>query len=282
MLKWLGIIALTFYIIPVQTHAQTNKAQLTPKSEKPTLQAAPVIPKHSDSPNLQPKSDKHVGADVWIVQTPAKDRYDKATFWVSAILVLIALGGVIYARKTLNAIEGQLAEIKAAGLQTDEMIANAGKQADAAINAARPFVMIEATRNGDFLYFRAVNYGKSPAKITFYDPVTKFEAIPIGEELPDKPSYGIHYDNDHAEVLNVQWLAPMKDMDVGSFNIDAYRDGAPEIYKDLNEGRRRLYVYSAVKYRGILEDKVYRSTFCYFAIQGGLRMGGPYGYNEYT
>lgn len=181
------------------------------------------------SPNIQ----EHVQDDVWVIKAPEKDRWDKAAFVVSVVLVGIALFGVIYAKRTLLAIEGQLAEIKAAGLQTDRMIANAGKHADAAINAARPFVMIEATRKGDFIEFRAVNYGKSPAKITYYNPVTKATAVPVGEELPDKPSYGIHYDNDHTEIMNVQWLAPKKDMQVGSYYLGSIREGNPEHWADL-------------------------------------------------
>jgi len=227
-------------------------------------------------------TQQHITADNPLPVSIQAGWRDNLSLIFSCLLVLIAGFGVLYAKRTLKAIKGQLAEIKAAGLQTDKMIMHAGKQADAAVNAARPFVMIEATRNGDFFYFRAVNYGKSPAKITFYDPVTKFAAIPIGERLLDKPSFGPYYDDDSAEVLNVQWLAPKKDMDVGSFDVGIYKEGDPQTYQDLKDGKRVLYVYSAVKYRGILEDKVYRSTFCYMAMQGGLRMAGPYGYNIYT
>jgi hypothetical protein len=282
MQKMLAGFALILAFLLARAYAQPDKTQQPTKVNQPAVSVVPVQPKPASSPSAQPDLQKHVQDDVWVMKIPDKDGWDKAAFGVSVALLLVAVFGVVYAKQTLNAIEGQLQEIKAAGLQTDKMIANAGKHADAAINAARPFVMVEATRNGDFIEFRAVNYGKSPARITYYNPVTSARAVPIGEELPENPFYGIHYDNDDALILNVQWLAPGKDMQVGSYYLEAIREGNPEHWADMEGGRRRLYLYSAVKYRGILEDKVYRSTFCYMAINGGLMMSGPYGYNEYT
>ena len=102
------------------------------------------------------------------------------------------------------------------------------------------------------------------------------------EELPDKPNYGSGYENDREEVINLQWIAPRKSVEIGSYDISSFRIGAPDLEKDLVEGRRRLHLYSAVKYRGILEDKVYRSTFCYVTVLAGVQMVGPYDYNQYT
>jgi hypothetical protein len=73
--------------------------------------------------------------------------------------------------------------------------------------------------------------------------------------LPDKPNYGSGYENDREEVINLQWIAPRKSVEIGSYDISSFRIGAPDLEKDVVEGRRRLHLYSAVKYRGILEGK---------------------------
>jgi hypothetical protein len=88
----------------------------------------------------QRQSD-HSHNSVEITKFPAlsvtKDWRDDWTFAFSGIVVLIGIGGVWYARNTLRVIQGQLQEIRTAGLQTDQMIRHAATQATATTAAAQ-------------------------------------------------------------------------------------------------------------------------------------------------
>lgn len=86
--------------------------------------------------NTPPQSNGSDNA-VTIAKLPAvsvaKSWQDTLSLIFSGVLVLIGIGGVWYARKTLRVIQGQLAEIRAAGLQTDRMIGHAANQAAAIV-----------------------------------------------------------------------------------------------------------------------------------------------------
>ncbi len=94
MKNLLVIFSLSLLIFPVQTHAQTDKAQQTYKGDKLPSLAAPVIPEHKDGPTLQPKPDNHLSADVRVTSTPSKDRYDKAAVWINLALAVVAVVGL--------------------------------------------------------------------------------------------------------------------------------------------------------------------------------------------
>ncbi len=97
--------------------------------------------------------------------TVTRDRVDFVSLAFSGFLVAIGAFGVGYAIRTLKAIERQakanedtLAEIKAAGLQTNRMIEQAAKHADAAkqsadalVNSERAWVMTEVAFSADLL-----------------------------------------------------------------------------------------------------------------------------------
>jgi hypothetical protein len=110
MVRGLAFFLLTFYVLPVQTYAQTNKAQQAAKGDKPPSPVASVIPEHKGGPPLQPKADDHINADVRVISTPAKDGYDRAAFWINFALALIGAGGIAVGVCTVLFIQAQAIE----------------------------------------------------------------------------------------------------------------------------------------------------------------------------
>lgn len=86
-----AILALVFCILPVQSHAQPNKAEELSKGDQSSHAAAPVAPQQESSPKLQTKHLDRVQADVRVLSAPAKDGYDHAAFWVNVALALLGL-----------------------------------------------------------------------------------------------------------------------------------------------------------------------------------------------
>lgn len=128
MLKRLGIVLMALALVSLDGYSQAHKAAKTDGNQNPTLPTSPTGIKQGDSPTPQTKPDQHIQADVRIIQSPAKDRFDKAAFWISFVLALVGITGVgvgiatvlyikrqafemgyqrIVMRRTLNAIRRQ-------------------------------------------------------------------------------------------------------------------------------------------------------------------------------
>lgn len=83
-----------------------------------------------------PCSDKSIGITNLPSVSVTRDWRDGLSLTFSGVLVLIGIGGVWYAKNTLLAIQGQLKEIRAAGIQTDRMLDHAATQASATLTTA--------------------------------------------------------------------------------------------------------------------------------------------------
>jgi hypothetical protein len=70
-----------------------------------------------------------------VIQT-RHDTLDYVSCVISFLLLVVGFGGIRYAKRTLGVIQGQLNEITKAGHQTDLMITEAKRQADAARDSA--------------------------------------------------------------------------------------------------------------------------------------------------
>jgi hypothetical protein len=114
MLKILAIFVLTFYILLVQTCAQSNQKQQTYQNGKPALPVLSVVQQKDKSQNRQPESGEHIDANVRAISTPAKDRYDYAAFWVNVALAVIGTFGIAAAFITLRKLERQTKAAEAA------------------------------------------------------------------------------------------------------------------------------------------------------------------------
>lgn len=101
--------------------------------------------------------------------------------------------------------------------------------------------------------------------------------------MPYPPQYGKYYEAPGAEQINVQWLAPGDARSFASFDRTELELLRPQLKAEISGGQKRIYIYSAIKYRGMFSTKIFESRFCYgWSPTRGTYMAGPYGYNKYT
>ncbi len=168
MLKKLAIFVLMLFVLTVQAYPKTDKAQNASKHAAPSLPVAPVTPQKDDSQNLQPKADTHINADVRVISSPAKDRYDKAAFWINVVLAVIGICGIVAAVLTIRKLERQT---KA----TEDSAKAALLNAQALITSERPWLLISIESYGVSLedetplspvyIVKARNQGRTPAEL---------------------------------------------------------------------------------------------------------------------
>jgi hypothetical protein len=209
-------------------------------------------------------------------------------------LIAVAIWGILVARRTLIAIErqakaneDQLKEIQKSAEKTDEMIETGRlaaiatqRQAEYLVSSERPLLMIQAT-GYPIVSIKAVNKGKTTARIVFWNNVPTVRT-PGTQENMGKPGYGVNYEDSRVEIINIPPIPPGGEMDIGSFNTDAVKKGAPDIWEEVRTLKRFLYIYSAIKYKGFLSDDVYESRWCFMVRSIGPLMAGDPGYNHYT
>lgn len=235
-----------------------------------------------------------------------KDWMDKLGWFLSATLVLIGGLGVWYARKTLKVIEGQLAEIRAAGKQTDQMIQHAGEQAKAALrqseiatNAERAWIIEEINFPTELPFqseeagalvatlvvFRIKNWGKTVARIR--DAKLNFHRYPKTLTLAEPPEYAAT--NRLTELGEDGFLlAPGQQI-----ALQIYLSGgslSKEEAQKVRCGDLSLIAFGLFEYETLGSCHV--SQFCYTwhepmglvteADFRGLRRSGPPSYNRVT
>ncbi len=153
----------------------------------------------------------------------------------------------------------------------------AQKSADAALRQTdllklgnRPWLLVRASYNGMGYTFTAHNTGKSPAIITWRDPLIPARHVPVGEHLPPQPSYGYGF-AEGGELVNAIWVEPGGSEIIGIFDsFAAFPISA------------RLMVFSALKYRNTHDSVIHESRFCYRISDGTIALDGPPAYNRYT
>jgi hypothetical protein len=106
MQKRLAIAALA--LIVIQAYAQVHKARSGQNSQNPSTLVASASQQQNSNPSLQAKPEEHIKADVWVMQSPPKDRYDKAAFGISAALAGIGALGIVIAIWTVLTIKAQV------------------------------------------------------------------------------------------------------------------------------------------------------------------------------
>jgi len=142
--------------------------------------------------------------------------------------------------------------------------------------------MIEAT-GFEFVEIRAWNRGRSPAQVIFFNNFPNLATPLIDEEWDPvrKYGYGYGYDKEGMEIINIQWLAPGDSMVIGTYELSSLREGDPQRWEEIRSVKRWMYLWSAVKYRGLSGDRVYESRYCYRVRSAGPQMAGPPGFNVY-
>lgn len=276
----------------------------TPAHQAATLAAS----QHSSAPEHSSDGASTKDADTFISVgwSSSRDLLDYVGVVLNLGLLLIGFFGVRYAKRSLKAIEGQLEQIKAAGIQTDTMISHARKQAEAAeqaalaarrsadsqINIERPWLLIEDLKIRDLwpsadmgLYapevcnpsfaYAFVNYGKTPALVLaamMRLELCESEEGPAGaKEVFATGNFDI---NPHVIPQNdsrpdAAGCTPCSTLDV-------------EMVKAVENGQRFLWAYGFVRYKDV-HGGYYETRICYRHFPGlGLGLDGPIEYNSAT
>ena len=293
MLKGLAILALAFYVLPVQTYAQTNKTKQATEGDNPSPAVAPIIPKDIDSPALQSESKNHIAADVRIVSAPAKDRYDKAAFWVNTALAAVGFLGIFAAFKTLRKLERQTAATEKSAIATEKAAEAALLNAQAVINAERALILIEIEKTrhktlGGVAIFKinAVNYGRTPAQIISYG-IPKEICTAAPDQLAIPPEYA-----EGPRPID-QFLAPGKSFQIGEFTPSSSRITALCLEATQLSGTdfkcQQRIVCGEVVYNDGISPDIRVSRYClrherqpFSNIGGSLAPCGPPAYTEHT
>lgn len=112
MLKRLAVFSFLLLALAVQAYPQPHKAQKGTDGHKPTDSASSAPAQQTGSPRFQTEQEKHVNADVRVIETPPKDRYDKTLFWVNLVLAVVGVLGIGIGICTLLFIRAQVVEMR--------------------------------------------------------------------------------------------------------------------------------------------------------------------------
>jgi hypothetical protein len=222
-----------------------------------------------------------------------RDWIDVLSLAVSFVLMSVGIAGIFVALRTLRAVKRQADEMLDQANLMKEQTAVAEKSAKAAllnaqavINAERPWLLIDPKRSGEGqstgITFKAVNRGRSPAEVI--NSGFKMVTPRFDEELPDKPYFG-EGAAPNAQWVHTKWLAPGDDYTADSYYVSAIVEGAPELWTELNNGTRQLILMGFVRYRDTISNEVHESKYCFGVSKlapNGVYMTGPLGYNRLT
>lgn len=106
MLKRLAIVALVA-LVGFDGHSQTQKTKPAQANQQPAAPVSNAPIKESEPSPPQPTSKNHIEADVRVIDPLAKDRYDKAAFWIDVALAVVGVAGIGVGIFTLIAIKRQ-------------------------------------------------------------------------------------------------------------------------------------------------------------------------------
>jgi hypothetical protein len=113
MLKSLGVLVIAFSLVSFNRDIKAHEAKQSQEHQKPSAPVTPVPEKQKDdTSNLQSNGEPYVNAKVWVVKTPEKDGYDRASFLMNEVLAVAAMIGLIYGVWNLSFLSSQVKEMK--------------------------------------------------------------------------------------------------------------------------------------------------------------------------
>lgn len=148
------------------SNGRADQIQAKSGDQKPPAPIS-VIPKQQhDSESLKPEDQKNVHADVKIVNPPQKDFYDKASVWISVVLVFITLGtGIVIcwqAIETRRAAKAAIASVGAADRQYRLAEQTSKRQLRAYLCTDIAYMQYESAQPTAYVSFK--NSGQTPAR----------------------------------------------------------------------------------------------------------------------
>ncbi|MGO9647092.1 MAG: hypothetical protein ACLPOO_03470 [Terriglobales bacterium] len=116
----LTVVFVALALVALNGYSQTQEAKHAKSNQQPSPPIGGTPVEESNSGNLQSKPSQHIDADVRVIQTPKKDGYDLASFWVTLCLGIIGIVGVIVGICTFLTIRRQTLELS---IQNRNMVA---------------------------------------------------------------------------------------------------------------------------------------------------------------
>lgn len=222
-----------------------------------------------------------------------RDWIDVLSLAVSFVLMVVGMVGIFVALRTLRAVKRQADEMLDQAALMKEQTAVAEKAAKAArlnaqavINAERPWLLIEPKRSREGksigISFKAINRGRSTAEVI--NSGFKMVTPRFDEVLPDELYFGVGA-APNAQWVHTKWLAPGDDYTADSYNVSYIVEGNPGLWTELNNGSRQLILMGFVRYRDTISNEIHESKYCYGVASNapsGVYMTGPLGYNTLT
>jgi len=171
MLKYLGIVLMSMALVCFYGNPQPHETKQGEASQHPSAPVATPPVQQNNSPCLQTKSNQHIEADVRIIETPAKDRFDKVVFWANLILAVVGVIGVSVGICTLSYIKAQVIEMRRQVTASHDglraWLAGNVRELPQNANLLNPLtdlVSIDPLTDRRFVW-EVTNYGQTPAFI---------------------------------------------------------------------------------------------------------------------
>jgi hypothetical protein len=236
-----------------------------------------------------PANDKYQGTTeqtkVQIVQlppawSPHKDKLDIIGGWAGIALAIAGIIGVCFAYRTLRTLQHQT-------VATREAAEAALLNAQAVINAERPWIVVTVEQKGKNFTVRGQNHGRTPAAIIA--SCYRHALVDDPQNLPIPPTYP-----DEGTVLAYKELVMREGPPfvIVTYDVETIHKRVAGRWARITSFEERLCLYGRVIYADHLSkdatgNPVFHETrWCYaygFWEPDGLFMkDGPAAYNSYT
>ena len=214
---------------------------------------------------------------------------DRISWVANVVLAIVAYIGIILAISTLKKIERNTRATEALAEAAANSAQAALLNAQAVIDAGRPWLLItvETSRSvANSFAVKATNRGRCPANM-----ITSMERImivPDESHLPSTPEY--ENQNTGAALVPII-LLPGESTTIKSFSRDDLKGICEneELFKKVENWEEKVFIYGKVLYRDLIEpaDKqIHETSWCCWYIHGrqksGLVIAGVAEYNLHT
>jgi hypothetical protein len=290
MLKTLGIVFVALALVGFNGNPQAQKKTEAKKNQPPTSPVVPITSVQSPAVNKSntqtpaPEREKHVDADVRIIQTPAKDGFDKASIGLNAVLALVGIAGIAISAVTLFFLRKQWSEMRYQRLIMRRSLHSMRKQTELIHSQAELM-----KRQADLMEKQnAAIQNRERARLSVEFPpksdpdfVTPWRSIldeEIGPEMDFSftvhvHNYGISKAFNVRAEMNFRILPKTTPFNEDFFSSVPIPNVIGEVVQDspvpvrystylpvkeieqINEGNSSLYVYGNIHYRDVFGDK---------------------------
>ena len=305
------LLALTLLPAPVfgQASDKSGHNPQTPSLSLPTdnpgfLQQTPPLPSSSivspqstSSPIAKPECDglpcDYPEPHIAVVNpAPAPESWptrDRIAWVANVVLAIVAYFGIILAVSTLKKIERSTRATEAIAMAAADSAQAALLNAQAVIDAGRPWLLITVEPSRSIVNsfaVKATNRGRCPANM-----IASVERIMIAVDefhLPNTPEYE---DQDMGAPFVPIILLPGESTTIKSFSRDDLKGicETEELLKRIENWEEKVFIYGKALYRDLIDpaDKqVHETSWCCWYIHGrqksGLVIAGPPEYNLHT